>query len=182
MPYTLFLVLHSFQKAKISKQSNWCPRTNKSALVKVWQSQLGFSDVFNAQSTYFYCKRAILFLSSFNILTPHPPLRSPPLLRGEDRLAGRRGGWGSIFWKTREIGLPSYSKICTLWFNVMYNAGVYDRLSGRPDEQGENEGDVQRCCPLCKLYKKKKLFAIPNMVFSYFETRWWRGSCFLLSS
>jgi hypothetical protein len=29
--------------------------------------------------------------------------------------AGRRGGWGSIFWKTREIGLHSYSKICTLW-------------------------------------------------------------------
>ncbi len=70
----------------------------------------------------FYCKRAILFLSSSKILTPHPPLRPasvypPPLLRGEDRLAGRRGGWGgvTIFWKTREIGLPSYSKICTLW-------------------------------------------------------------------
>jgi hypothetical protein len=67
----------------------------------------------------FYCKRAILFLSSSKILTPHPPLRPAsvyplPLLRGEDRLAGRRGGWGSIFWKTREIGLPSYCKICTL--------------------------------------------------------------------
>jgi hypothetical protein len=67
----------------------------------------------------FYCKRAILFLSSSKILTPHPPLRPasvflPPLLRGEDRLAGRREGvGGSIFWKTREIGLPSYSKICT---------------------------------------------------------------------
>jgi hypothetical protein len=38
----------------------------------------------------FYCKRAILFLSSSKILTPHPPLRPasvypPPLLRGEDR-------------------------------------------------------------------------------------------------
>ncbi len=61
----------------------------------------------------FYCKRAILFLSSSRILTPHPPLR-PPLLRVEDRLAGRRGDGGSIFWKTREIGLPSYSKICSL--------------------------------------------------------------------
>jgi hypothetical protein len=35
----------------------------------------------------FYCKRAILFLSSSKILTPHPPLRPasvypPPLLRG----------------------------------------------------------------------------------------------------
>ncbi len=46
-----------------------------------------------------HCKRAILFLSSSKILTPHPPLRpasvySPPLLRGEDRLARRRGGRG----------------------------------------------------------------------------------------
>ncbi len=28
---------------------------------------------------------------------------------------GGEGDGGSIFWKTREIGLPSYSKICTLW-------------------------------------------------------------------
>ncbi len=47
-----------------------------------------------------------------------PPLRTasvsspgvpPPLLRVEDTLAGWRGGWGSIFWKTRDIGLASYS-------------------------------------------------------------------------
>jgi hypothetical protein len=61
--------------------------------------------IFQRQSTIyateyiFYCKRAILFLSSSKILTPHPPLRlasvyPPPLLRGEDRLAGRRMGWG----------------------------------------------------------------------------------------
>ena len=49
------------------------------------------------------------------ILTPHPPLRPasvyphPALLRGEDTLAGRRGGGGSIFLETRDIGLPSYS-------------------------------------------------------------------------
>ncbi len=63
----------------------------------------------------FYCKRAILFLSSSKILTPHPPLRPASVLRGEDRLAGREGGWGVNIWKTKEIGLPSYSKICTLW-------------------------------------------------------------------
>ena len=43
-----------------------------------------------------YCKRAILCLLSSKILTPHPPLRPasvyPPLLRGEDRFAGRREG------------------------------------------------------------------------------------------
>jgi hypothetical protein len=42
----------------------------------------------------FYCKRAILFLSSSKILTPHPPTRPASVLRGEDRLARRRGGWG----------------------------------------------------------------------------------------
>ncbi len=36
-----------------------------------------------------------------------PPL--PSQQRRGYTLAGRRGGWGSIFWKTREIGLPSYS-------------------------------------------------------------------------
>jgi hypothetical protein len=67
----------------------------------------------------FYCKRAILFLSSSKILTPHPPLRPasvypPPLLWGRTDSPGGEGDGGSIFWKTREIGLPSYSKICTL--------------------------------------------------------------------
>jgi hypothetical protein len=47
----------------------------------------------------FYCKRAILFLSSSKILTPHPPLRpaslsSPRNKGGGYTLAGRTGGWG----------------------------------------------------------------------------------------
>ncbi len=69
----------------------------------------------------FYCMRAILFLSSSKILTPHPPLRpaslSSPRNKGggyTPHSAGGEGDGGSIFWKTREIGLPSYSKICTL--------------------------------------------------------------------
>ncbi len=53
-----------------------------------------------------------------------PPSPSPPgesVLPPQQRLAGvhtrraERGMGGSIFWKTRKIGLPSYSKICTLW-------------------------------------------------------------------
>jgi hypothetical protein len=50
----------------------------------------------------FYCKRAILFLlflSSSQILTPHPPLRPASLSSSRNKgggytLAGRRGGWG----------------------------------------------------------------------------------------
>ncbi len=61
----------------------------------------------------FYCKRAILFLSSSKILTHHPPLRP-----GRTDSPGGEGDGGSIFWKTREIGLPSYSKICTLWIGT----------------------------------------------------------------
>jgi hypothetical protein len=52
----------------------------------------------------------------FQNIDPPPSLRPvsvypPPLLGGgggEDTLAGRRGGV-SIFWKTKDIGLPSYS-------------------------------------------------------------------------
>ncbi len=62
-----------------------------------------------------YCKRAILSLSSSKILTPHPPLRltsvsSPPTKAGGTHSPGGEGDGGSIFWKTREIRLLSYSK------------------------------------------------------------------------
>jgi len=50
-----------------------------------------------------YCKRAILF----------PP---PATKAGVHTRQAERGMGGSIFWKKREIGLPSYSKICTLFF------------------------------------------------------------------
>ncbi len=81
----------------------------------------------NAMGEYteyiFYCRRAILFLSSSKILTPHPPLRpaslsSPATKAGGTYSPGGEGDGGSIFWKTREIGLPSYSKICTLWVST----------------------------------------------------------------
>ncbi len=67
----------------------------------------------NPQRDY-YCKRAILCLSSSKILTPPPP--SPPgecvltpTKAGGTHSPGGEGGGGSIFWKTRDIGLPSYS-------------------------------------------------------------------------
>ncbi len=66
----------------------------------------------------FYCKRAILFLSSSKILTPHPPLRPASLsspaskagggylftvyISGGYTLAGRRGGWGGQYFGRRE--------------------------------------------------------------------------------
>ncbi len=68
----------------------------------------------NSLSTYtteyiFYCKRAILFLSSSRIFFPPPATKA-----GGTHSPGGEGDGGSIFWKTREIGLPSYSKICTM--------------------------------------------------------------------
>ncbi len=45
-----------------------------------------------------YFKRPILCLASSKILTPTPlaarRVYAPPLVRGEDTLAGWRGGWG----------------------------------------------------------------------------------------
>ncbi len=70
----------------------------------------------------FYCKRAILSSRLPNIDPPSPSLPGESVLPPQQRRSvhTRRaergmGGGGSIFWKTREIGLPSYSKICTLW-------------------------------------------------------------------
>jgi hypothetical protein len=45
------------------------------------------------------CKKPIQCLASSKILTPPPPhpgecVPPPPLVRGEDTLAGWRGGWG----------------------------------------------------------------------------------------
>ncbi len=75
----------------------------------------------NTTEYIFYCKRAILFLSSSKLLTPHPPLRLASLSShgnkggGVTHSPGGEGDGGSIVWKAREIGFPSYSKICTLW-------------------------------------------------------------------
>jgi hypothetical protein len=48
-----------------------------------------------------------------NIEPPPPSLPGecvpPPLLGGRTHSPGGEGGGGSIFWKTRDIGLPSYS-------------------------------------------------------------------------
>jgi hypothetical protein len=60
----------------------------------------------------FYFKRAIL--SSSKILTPHPPLplaslSSPRNKGGGTHSPGGEGDGGSIFWKTRKLGLPSHS-------------------------------------------------------------------------
>jgi hypothetical protein len=68
----------------------------------------------------FYCKREILFLSSSKILTPIPlsPWRvcTPRLCCG-----GRTDSPGG---KTREIELPSYSKICTLCVSLSSASSV----------------------------------------------------------
>jgi hypothetical protein len=70
-----------------------------------------------SQSTYF-AVRGQSYFSRLPKYWPPIPLSArrvctPAFVAGEDRLAGRRGG--SLFWKTREIELPSYSKICTMW-------------------------------------------------------------------
>ncbi len=86
----------------------------------------------------FYCKRAILFLSSSKILTPHPPLRpaslfSPRNKGGGCTLAGGEGDGGSIFWKTREIGLPSYNNgLSTVWGVkrvLLHNGGSWNAFT-----------------------------------------------------
>jgi len=54
------------------------------------------------------------------ILTPHRPLCpasvslcTPAFVAGGGQTRQAERGWGSIFWKTREIGLPSYNDLST---------------------------------------------------------------------
>ncbi len=72
------------------------------------------------------CKRAILFLSSSKILTPPIPLSAwrvcpPPATKaGDTHSPGGEGDGGSIFWTTREIGLPSYNDLSTVFtYNII---------------------------------------------------------------
>jgi hypothetical protein len=73
-----------------------------------------------ALSTYFTV-RGQSYFSGLPKYWPSIPLSArrectPRLCCGgrTDSPGGEGDGGGSIFWKTREIGLPSYSKICTL--------------------------------------------------------------------
>jgi hypothetical protein len=50
----------------------------------------------------------VLFICTYFVVYP------PPLLRGRTDSPGGEGDGGSIFWKTREIGLPSYNDLSTL--------------------------------------------------------------------
>ncbi len=68
----------------------------------------------------------------FRNIDPHPltarrVCNSSPLLRGEDTLAGWRGGGGSIFWKTRDTALYS-TYVSTLWCAVCQRTST--RLCG----------------------------------------------------
>jgi hypothetical protein len=56
----------------------------------------------------YYYKRAILCLSSSKILG------------GRTHSPGGEGGGGSIFWKTRDIGLPSYSNNLSILSHPMH--------------------------------------------------------------
>jgi hypothetical protein len=84
--------------------------------------------VWEPQSTYFTVRgQSYILLQEGNPISlvyqnidpppPSPPGESvltPQQRRGVHTRRAERGMGGSIFWKTREIGLPSYSKICTL--------------------------------------------------------------------
>jgi hypothetical protein len=62
----------------------------------------------------------------FQNIDPPPPLRpasvsSPPTNAGGTHLPGGEGGGGSIFWKMRNIGLPSYSNNLFTLMSVCLN-------------------------------------------------------------
>ncbi len=68
-----------------------------------------------SQSTYVcIVQSSVCRLPKYWSPTPSPPTEyvlPPPLVRGGYTIARRWGGGGSIFWKTPDIGLASYSII-----------------------------------------------------------------------
>ncbi len=74
-----------------------------------------------------YCKRQIQCLASSKILTPHPltarrVCTPPPLVRGEDTLAGWRAGWGvNILEDARHCSVLYISKYFVLHTDEVYS-------------------------------------------------------------
>ncbi len=67
----------------------------------------------------------------FHNIDPSPPsppgecvLPPPPTKAGGTHSPGEEGGGGSIFWKTRDIGLPSYSNNLSTSSMILYNKTV----------------------------------------------------------
>ncbi len=96
---------------------HWCPLT-WIRYWPCWRSSLAYTLCFGrlySESAYFTVKGQSYF-SRLPKYWPPIPLSAqrvcpPPATHS----LGGEGDGGSIIWKTREIGLPSYSKICTLW-------------------------------------------------------------------
>jgi hypothetical protein len=96
-----------------------------------------------SQNTYI-CRKQSCVWRLPKLLTPHPQFHpasvaSPAPKAGGYTLAGRWGGWGSIFWKTPDIGLASYNNLSTV--------RVLERLStlGLEDLQESNTSLESAC-------------------------------------
>ncbi len=103
-----------------------------------WIKKSPFHFIFNWKSSSlrgFYVGRVqSCVLWSSEILTPHPPLQpasvsSPRTKGGGTHSPGGEGG--SIFWKTRAIGLASFSLI-SLRFNpnILWHSGIWGAADG----------------------------------------------------
>jgi hypothetical protein len=107
----------------------------------------------------------------FQNIDPTPP--SPPgecvppaFGAGEDTLAGWRGGWGSIFWKTPDTALYS-TYVSTLWYQLLHcktdqrkewgnlpcvlcspelPAGTRPTSSCSAEQNRENQLGARQCC------------------------------------
>ncbi len=71
----------------------------------------------------------------------------PPLLRGEDTLAGWRGGWGSIFWKTQDTALYSiYIESSLLHIHVDNSPWQHDWGDRKRERWRSGEEQVMLLC------------------------------------
>jgi hypothetical protein len=129
-----------------------------------------------------------LVFQNTKILTPHPlsarRVCTPRLCwgggRGEDTLAGQRGGWGVNIWKTRDIGLPTYSNnlstVCTVQCSalVQYCSMCWEERGRGPADRylgtimtivycdnRSMKTDIYRSCILCTVYGALDFLIVP---------------------
>ncbi len=96
------------------------PQTREYSILEMATFLCAFSDdgIFSpACRGYGYYPQSTYFTGRGQSYFSRLPKYWPPIPLSARRVCPPpgEGDGGSTFWKTREIGLPSYSKICTLW-------------------------------------------------------------------
>jgi hypothetical protein len=103
--------------------------------------------------------------------SPHRPasVYPPPLVRGEDTLAGWRGDGGSIFWKTPGTALYS-TYVSTLWRQCL---SVRRHCRGCGQEASPGPGELEPAT--CQAVQQQELAVLLHRRHTVWQKPLWNG-------